>query len=77
MAGLAVALCAVLAVWGALAIATKRRRRREIVQTRRPGQLSAAERRRLYQRLGINPATLARQSRTNVIWLDVTRRTDA
>ncbi len=46
-----------------------------------PGQLSAAERRRLYERLGIDPAALARQRHSRVIWVDPRiidrRRTDA
>ena len=46
-----------------------------------PGQLTAAERRQLYARLGIDPAAMARRGNTNVIWLDPRRagqpRTDA
>ena len=76
MAGFAVALCAVLAAWGALAIMNKRHRRpkREI---NRPGDLTVAERRRLYQRLDLDPATLARRGRLRAVRPDATRRTDA
>lgn len=55
-------------------------RRPKVVEQRRPGQLSAAERRELYRRLGIDPAAMARQSGSNVVWLDpriVDRRTEA
>lgn len=58
-----------------------RRPRIRVEERRLPGQLSAAERRRLYQRLGIDPAAMARQRQSNVIWLDPRiidrRRTDA
>ena len=57
-----------------------RRSRLRVEEHRLPGQLSAAERRRLYQRLGLDPAALARQRHSNVIWLDprvIDRRTDA
>ncbi len=33
-------------------------------------RLSSQERRRLYQRLGIDPAALARDNMSNVVWLD-------
>lgn len=69
MAGLLVSviLAAALAgsLWNLARVRTTRRPGRPL-----PGQLSAAERRRLYKRLGINPALLARQQRSNVIWLD-------
>lgn len=55
--------------------------RGRIEQRRMPGQISAAERRRLYERLGIDPAAMARQRNSNVVWLDPhvidRRRTDA
>jgi hypothetical protein len=59
----------------------QRRSQAQVEERRVPGQLSAAERRRLYQRLGIDPAAIARQRQSNVIWLDPRvidrRRTDA
>jgi hypothetical protein len=57
------------------------RSRIRVEERRLPGQLSASERRKLYQRLGIDPAAMARQRQSNVIWLDPRvidrRRTDA
>lgn len=63
-----------------VAIGAKRPRIR-VREQRLPGQLSAAERKRLYNSLGIDPAAMARQRHSNVIWLDPRvidrRRTDA
>lgn len=46
-----------------------------------PGELSKAERQRLYRRLGIDPEALRAQGPTKVLWADPriidSRRTDA
>jgi len=70
MAGIVVALTLSVVMMGAIWLLLKPRRIRIVETPRAPGQLSAAERRRLYQRLGLDPAVLARQRRSNVIWLD-------
>lgn len=79
MAGILISLA--LACGMSVAIWALFRPRRRSPEPRIPGQLTAAERRELYRRLGIDPATMARQSHTNVIWLDPRRagqpRTDA
>ena len=78
MAAMLISLILATGMFGAIWALTRRRAPKlPPVQ----GQLTAAERRRLYRSLGINPAALARQNRTNVIWLDPhlsrSRRTDA
>jgi hypothetical protein len=70
MAGIVIALALSVLMMGAIWMLLKPRRKVEVEMQRLPGQLSAAERRRLYQRLGIDPSALARQRRSNVIWLD-------
>ena len=73
MAGIAITLILAVGMLGAiwLLLAPRgRKHNRKPQRTVLPGQLSAAERRRLYQRLGIDPAALARQRRSNVVWLD-------
>ena len=80
MAGILISFALAFGMFAAIWALARPRRHRLPEPPRMPGQLSAAERRRLYKRLGINPAAMARQSRTNVIWLDPTigrRRTDA
>jgi hypothetical protein len=60
MAGLVITALFTLTLWGAIWLLARRRRR--ALNTRAlPGQLTPAERKRLYKRLGINPARLARQ----------------
>lgn len=72
MAGLLISLLLASGMFAAIwALVRVRSSRAEA--PRLPGQLTAAERRQLYKRLGINPATMARQSRSNVIWLDPNR----
>lgn len=80
MSGLVVVLllaAAMMMIWIALGQRTAPPR----AELRLPGQLSAVERRRLYQRLGLDPSALARSRKSNVIWLDPRvidhRRTDA
>jgi hypothetical protein len=51
-------------------IAMGSRARTRAIEPPLPGQLSADERRRLYERLGIDPAALARQRHSHVIWVD-------
>lgn len=70
MAGIVIALVLSVLMMGAIWMLLKPRRRHGVETARLPGQLSAVERRRLYQRLGIDPAALARQRHSNVIWLD-------
>jgi hypothetical protein len=70
MAGIVIALALSVLMMGAIWMLLKPKSIRAIEAQRLPGQLSAAERRRLYQRLGIDPSALARQRRSNVIWLD-------
>jgi hypothetical protein len=70
MAGITITLVLAMGMLGAIWLLLKPKRRALPDSSRLPGQLSAAERRRLYQRLGIDPAALARQRRSNVIWLD-------
>lgn len=81
MSGLAVALLLALGMATMIWITLAGRRSRLRVEPRLPGHLSAAERRRLYQRLGLDPVAMARQRQSSVIWLDPRiidrRRTDA
>lgn len=70
MAGIVIALSLSAVMLGAIWLLLKPRRRAEPERQTLPGQLSAAERRQLYHRLGIDPAAMARQRRSNVIWLD-------
>lgn len=70
MAGIIVALILSAVLMGTIWLLLSPKRRAGPLHTHLPGQLSAAERRRLYQRLGIDPAALARQRHSNVIWLD-------
>lgn len=81
MSGLVIVLLLAAAmatmIWIALGKANAPRRR----QPELPGQLSASERRRLYRRLGLDPAALARSPQSQAIWVDPRvidrRRTDA
>lgn len=81
MPGIVVALLLAAGLFTMIWIAVGGRSSRLKVEQRLPGQLTAAERRRLYQRLGLDPAAMARQRQSNVIWLDPRvidrRRTDA
>lgn len=81
MSGLVVVLLLSAAMMTMVWIALGHRPTRHKAEPRIPGQLSAAERRRLYRRLGIDPAALARAQHSNVIWLNPQvidrRRTDA
>lgn len=81
MSGLIVALFLAAGMFTMIWIVLGGRRSRLRVERRLPGQLTAAERRRLYQRLGLDPVAMARQRHSNVIWLDPRvidhRRTDA
>lgn len=70
MAGIVISLVLAAGLFGAI-WGLARRRSADAHLT--PGQLSADERRRLYKRLGINPASLARAQNGNVIWLDPRR----
>jgi hypothetical protein len=81
MSGLVIVSLLAAAMMTMIWIALGRKSQARRPELRLPGQLSAAERRRLYQRLGIDPAELARRRHSNVIWLDPRvidrRRTDA
>ena len=81
MSAIIVALLLAAGLFTMIWVALGGRRSRLRVERRLPGQLTAAERRRLYQRLGLDPAAMARQRQSNVIWLDPRvvdhRRTDA
>ena len=70
MSGLVVIILLAAAMAAMIWIAFSQRRRMAPAVPKRLGQLSAAERRQLYRRLGIDPAALAADQRTNVIWLD-------
>lgn len=72
MAGIVISLVLAAGLFGAI-WGLVRARRRSADAHLPPGQLSADERRRLYKRLGIDPASLARAQNSNVIWLDPRR----
>ena len=72
MAGILISLILAAGMFAAIRGLALTRDRRPILPPM-PGQLSVDERRRLYKRLGIDPAALARQQRSNVIWLDPSR----
>jgi hypothetical protein len=78
MSGILISLALAIGMFGAIGALL---RRRTPAAPPVQGQLTAAERRRLYKSLGINPAALARQRHANVVWLDPHRargkRTDA
>lgn len=59
MAGFVITALFALSLWGAIWLLV-RRRRRNAAAVKLPGQLSPAERRRLYKRLGIDPVLLVR-----------------
>lgn len=78
MPALAISLLLAAAMFGAIWMILGRRSKAS--SSRLPGRLSVAERRHLYKRLGIDPVALARQRRSNTLWLDPRvddRRTDA
>lgn len=82
MSGVVVALLLAAGVFMMIWVVVKDRSSRLRIEARRlPGQLTAAERKHLYRRLGLNPAQLDRNRQSNVIWLDPRvidrRRTDA
>lgn len=58
MAGIVITALLALSMWVAIALLARRKRRAPDLPGL-PGQLSAAERRRLYRRLGLDPALLA------------------
>ena len=59
MAGIVITALFAISMWAAIWVLTGRRRRPEPPAL--PGQLTPAERRRLYKRLGIDPVVMARQ----------------
>lgn len=59
MAEIVITALFAIGMWGAIWLLTRPRRRAE--RPAMPGELSATERRRLYKRLGIDPAVMARQ----------------
>lgn len=59
MAGIMITALFAISMWAAIWTLTGRRRRREPPAL--PGQLTPAQRRRLYKRLGIDPVVMARQ----------------
>jgi hypothetical protein len=59
MAGIVITALFAASMWAAIWVLTARRRRP--VPPTLPGQLTPAERRRLYKRLGIDPVVMARQ----------------
>ena len=61
------------AIWLLLAPRRPRLKHRRHAQDL-PGHLSAAERQRLYARLGLDPAAMSRGQYSNVIWLDSRRQ---
>jgi hypothetical protein len=80
MSGLVVALLLTAAMSLMMSIAVRHRpRSRPVAQM--PGELSVAERKHLYRRLGIDPEALRSQGPAKVIWADPrvidTRRTEA
>lgn len=81
MSGMVVTLLIATGMFTMIWIAFGHRRSRLRVERRTAGQLTAAERRRLYKRLGLDPAAMTRQRQSNVIWRDPRvidhRRTDA
>jgi hypothetical protein len=72
MAGILLSLILAAGMFGAIWGLGRSRRKPDALR-RVSGQLSAAERRRLYKRLGIDPALLARRQRSNVTRLDPDR----
>ena len=59
MAGIVITALLSASMWVAIWLLTRRRRPADPPAL--PGQLTPAERRRLYKRLGIDPAVMARQ----------------
>jgi hypothetical protein len=59
MAEIVITALFAISMWVAIWLLTRRRRRPEPPAL--PGQLTSAERRRLYKRLGIDPVVMARQ----------------
>ncbi|MFD1610381.1 hypothetical protein ACFSCW_01040 [Sphingomonas tabacisoli] len=58
MAGIVITALLALSMWVAIVLLARHQRRAADLPAL-PGQLSAAERRRLYKRLGLDPALLA------------------
>ncbi|GAO40036.1 hypothetical protein SCH01S_42_00790 [Sphingomonas changbaiensis NBRC 104936] len=59
MAGIVITALFAISMWAAIWLLAGRKRRAEPPGP--PGQLTPAERRRLYKRLGIDPVVMARQ----------------
>ena len=60
MAGIVITALLSISMWVAIWLLT-RRRRQPVAPPAIPGQLTPAERRKLYKRLGIDPDVMARQ----------------
>ena len=65
MSGAIVALLLAAGMFATIWLAARKRAVRPT-----PGQLSAAERRRLYRRLGLDPAAMARRPHPRSVWRD-------
>lgn len=69
MAGILLPLALSMGLLAAIWLLLAPRRKRPVAPLL-PGQLSEAERRRLYERLGLDPAVMTRQGQSNVVWLE-------